>query len=219
MRTYNFRPDYRHESFAFDDFISGSNGSGTIGLFEWIASGGSPVVLAAVAGHPGIFRLDTGVTASTVAGMGATTNGTGSIWCDDFFDVRFLVRLNTNDADTQVRIGLQGAFSSDPGSSGVYFEKLYADTSWFAVTRYAATQTRSAAVAACSTNWLTARIRRLSSTAIGFTLDAGTEVSQSTNVFTGLAVQPFLQIKNQSAASKTIDIDYFEQRISGLSRT
>jgi hypothetical protein len=61
-------------------------------------------------------------------------------------------------------------------------------------------------------------LRRIDASTIGFSTAGGAEVTVTLNVPTA-AVEPFVQIKNAKAASKTIDVDYFERRIGGLSRT
>lgn len=219
MRQYGLLPDYRHEAYLQNDFIgSVISGASVIGEQYWSAAG-TLTNLAAVAGHPGIIEISTGASSGTVAYIVAGPNGIQPILPTDIFDTTFIVRLNTNDSDTQVRVGLSRTGSGDPASDGVYIEKLYTDTSWFGVTRAGSLQTRSAALASASTNWLTARMRRVNSSTVGFTLDGGTEVTATLTIPTTQQIAPFVQIKNQVASAKTIDVDYYEVRITGLSRT
>lgn len=221
MRTFNVRRDYRHEFYAHDDFFGLSYGSGaTTAEMGWILSSAGTSGFAGKAselGHPGLFTLSTGATSATVAGMTCFANGVGMLHVDDLFDFMVVMRLNNNDTDTQVRVGLFTA-TGDPSSNGIYFEKLYADTNWQAVTRYGATQTR-AAMAAVSTSWVTLRVRRYAANDIRFSIDGGAETKNTTNVPTGLSLNLSLQIKNQAASSKTMDIDFTELWIPGLSRT
>lgn len=132
----------------------------------------------------------------------------------------FVVRLNTNDTDTAVRVGDFQSAQNDPPSSGDYFEKLYADTNWFYVTRSGGTQTgsRTDTGIAVSTNWITFRINRASDSSIDFYINGTLIGSQTANIPTAVALNPGLHIVNQAAASKTIDIDYAKILIAGISR-
>jgi len=105
----------------------------------------------------------------------------------------------------------------NPPADGIYVEKLEADTSWFGVTRSASSETRTAALAACSTSWVKFRVWRLNATTVGFTVNDGTEVTATATV-TSLPISPMIQIRNSAAADKTIDFDFFDISITGLSR-
>lgn len=212
-------PNYRTTYWVKDDFSSSIASNGTVGELGWAGSNGTITNLAATGtGHPGVIHLDTGATQNTICNIEIDTVGTGMIWSAELFDITFVVRVN--ETDSQIRLGMMGAGSSDPSANGVFFEKLQADTSWFGVSRKGGVQTRSS-TSATSTNWVTLRLRRLSSTTTGFSVDGAAEVTDSgTNADVAAAVQPFVQIKNTAAAaSRTMDVDYFEMMISGLSRT
>lgn len=215
----NSRQDYRHGLYMKDDFACGIQGNGTGGELGW-TQGGS-IASIVVQGHPGVYHIDTTATITTLTYMCLSLNGgtTQPLHVDDIWETVWVVRQNTADTDTQIRIGVAASASGNPASNGVYFEQLYADTSWYGVTRFGGTQTKSSAILGYDTGWHTFRVRRINSTTIGFTIDNGTEVTQNSNVPTGLGVQPFIHIINQTAASKTVDIDLFECLVSGLSRT
>lgn len=211
--------DYRTSCFQKDDFTAGTGTSSNIGELQWTQSNGTLTVPTA-AGHPGIIRQDTGAGAGTLCCLVNASAGNPLWFANELFDMTWVVRLNTNDTDTQMRIGATSSGTGDPASNGIFVEKLYADTSWFGVVRASAAQTRTAALAACSTNWLTVRIRQTTAGTILFSLDGAAEVSQGGgNVPGATGLVPWIQIKNQSAASKTYDIDYYELTITGLSRT
>lgn len=213
--------NYRTASFIQDDFVAGAAGTGIIGAGWTQNNGAAFTFLAPVAGHPGIGRLDTSATINTVLGLGLTTNGSGSLLANELFDMTFVIRLTQTDTDTQVRVGLQGSATGDTSSNGIYFEKTFAQTtSWLGAVQAGGVRSNTAAVGSLSTNWVTLRIRQAAVGTILFSVDGGAEVSQGGgNVPAGVAVQPFVQIKNQVASSKTMDIDYFEMTITGLSRT
>lgn len=203
-----------------DDFSSGGLATLQIGEIGWalvLTSTGSVIARDGETDHPGIIRLSTGATSGSTAQIGVRGAGTGIFVPAAFFDLTLFARLNTNDASTTIRFGLATTWNSNPDVRGIYMEKLAADTSWFGVCRDASTQTRTAALIACNTSFHKFRIRRVSATQIGFTIDAGTEVLLNTNVPTA-ALQPFFQIVNTAAADKTADIDYMQLIVPGLAR-
>lgn len=206
-----------------DDFVGGSTSSGQVGKLGWTTSGGSSNYRVSEANHLGIFRRDTGSSAGTVTLLNlvaATGSGHNNGILGGTRDMSFLVRLNTNDSDTAVRVGDFQSASNDPPSSGDYFEKLYADTNWFYVTRNGGTQTgsRTDTGIAVSTGWITLRINRASDASIDFYVNGTLIGSQTANIPTSMALNPGLQIVNQSAASKTIDIDHAKIIVGGISR-
>lgn len=192
-----------------DDFMTGGSSQYTFGVLGWAAYGAIlPNLLAAEAGHPGIIQSATGTSNGTNVGFSLRGSvAFGVLLAAETFDVQFIVRLNTNDSSTLVRVGLGLDPTNNPPANGLYVEKLAADTSWFGVTRASSSQTRTAALAATSTSWVRLRIRRLNSTTIGFSINGGTETTATATIpTTGLA--PFVQIINAAASNKTIDVDY-----------
>lgn len=219
-RTVGFKSDYTAETPPLvDDFDCGVNGNGGVGRLGWGVSGtGTVASVASESGRHGLVRLSTGAGAGTLCHLHLGLNGTGSVWADDQWDIRFLLRMNTVDADTQVRIGLSGSGSGDPDANGVYFEKLYADLNYKFVTRSAGVQTRTSWVGYSAGAWYYFRLRRINATTIGYTGTGSADITQTTNIPTGIALQPFVQIKNQSAVNKTMDVDFFELGMGGLAR-
>jgi hypothetical protein len=198
-----------------DHFLGGGSAtSGSVGELGWIFAGGTFAVGSAPAGHPGVYRRDTGAVINTTAYARLTAN----IRPSDMFDETWEFRLNTNDADTRVRMGLSSDWATDTPVAAIYVEKKLADTEWFGAARAASTETRTAALDTVDTDWHTARMRRTSASAVAFSIDGGAEVSVSTNVPTTDAVYIGMQIFNNAAASKTVDLDCFRMRVTGLER-
>jgi hypothetical protein len=209
-----FRLDHRRDLYLKDDFIAGATATSEL---QWQNMGGTISRVAGLADHPGILRYDTTATSGTLAGMTLGQNGTGTFLPAEMFDMTWILRLNTNDANTLVRIGLEATGNSNPDSNGIYIEKLAADTQWFGVTRAASSQNRTTALANVSTNWVKFRIRRVNATTVAFSLDDGAETTATLTIPT-VALQPILFITNSTTASKTIDIDFFELYIGNLGR-
>ena len=197
-----------------DDFLSGNASTGTIGALGWFLTGTSS--LNSESANPGFIRKDTSAVAATVSslllsGLQANINyqtTRTAVW---------LARLNTNDANTTMRIGESSGCTVSPIVSGLYFEKLDADTNWFAVTRNAGVQTRTDTTVAVNTNFNTFTISIIGAgTSVIFSIN-GTLVTNTTNIFPGLT-SPCAQIVNSAAAAKTFDVDYFQIRLTGLTR-
>jgi hypothetical protein len=202
-----------------EEFIGGTIASGQIGNFGWLFVGGTTATVNAEASHPGIIRRDTSATISTISYLTLrAATGLNHFLASEMFDVTWVFRLNVNDADTRVRIGLSSDPSADAPASAIYLEKILTDTQWFGVCRAASTQSRTAALATVDTGWHKIRIRRTDSATIGFTFDAGAEVTLATNVPGALGVQPSSQIFNNAAASKTLDHDFFHLKITAMVR-
>lgn len=201
-------------SFAIvDEFASGApNTSGQIGSLGWM-SGGCVSSVSAEANRPGIIRLDTSATANTQCAMWIRqSTGSGIVQGASLFDTLWYVRLNTNDANTLIRVGLSSNCGADTFETA-YFEKLAADTTWFRVTKLGATQTRTDTAIAVSTAWVKMRVRRIDASTIGFTLDAAAEQTNTTNTPAG-HIQPCVYIDNNIAAAKTADVDYFRLKLA-----
>lgn len=196
-----------------DEFASGATlSSGQIGSLGWM-SGGCTSSVSAEANRPGIVRLDTGTTANAQCAIWTRQSaGSGIVQGASLFDALWYVRLNTNDANTLIRVGM-----SDNCGAGTfevaYFEKLAADTTWFRVTRLGATETRTNTTIATSTAWVKFRVRRTDANTIGFTIDANAEQTNTTNTPAG-TLQPCMYIDNNTAASKTVDVDYFRLKLN-----
>lgn len=201
-------------SFIKDDFIVSN--AGTFGELVWNNVGNSAAVLD-VAGRPGVVNKSTGAATGTFSYICPRALAFQPMNASENFDVLWMVRLNTNDANTAVQIGLSRNPAIINPNDGAYIEKQAADTSWFGVNRAGGVQTRTAAMASVTTNWVKFRIRRIDASTIGFTVDTNTEVTLTTNVPT-TTVQPCVSISNTANADKNIDIDYFHLLIFGLSR-
>lgn len=196
-----------------DEFLTG-NGSGAFGSLGWSTVGAT--IQGSETNRPGIMRLDTTAVAATQARMSFSNSGALDYTIGN---IQFWVaRVNTNDANTLVRIGAGNSVALSPPGNGVYFEKLDADTNWFCVTRAAAVQTRTDSTVAVNTSFNTFRIARNSS-GVTFSIN-GTSVcgTHTTNIPSTTFISPLVFIINSAAAAKTIDVDYFQHSQSGIIR-
>lgn len=203
----------------FDDFMAGSTSSGQIGKMGWSALNGSRTNISSEAGHPGLLQLSTGASSGTVASveLAAAANG-NSIYASEMFDITFIIRLNNNDANTTLRAGISANGSSATPAAAAYFEKLDGDTNWFRITRNSSVQTRTDTTIGVSTSFVKLRVRRIDASTIGFTINANAEQTLTTNLPAGSGLAPFVQITNSAASAKTVDLDFAQIIVTGISR-
>lgn len=207
---------FRSSIFLQDEFLSGLNTNGTIGSLGFGASGGTTTLLAGETNRYGIVRRDTSAVINTIANMTLNSASSSAVNFAVPGSMVWLSRLNTNDANTTVRIGAVNLISANPPANGIYFEKLDADTNWFCVTRSGGVQTRTDSGVAIDTNFNNFTMTRNSSGAL-FSLNNTTVCTHTTNI-TATFLNPAVVITNSAAAAKTIDIDYFQIILTGISR-
>lgn len=201
--------DYRSSVQLQDDFTHGGATTGIIGALGWAFAGGVASFQASESGAPGIFRRTTSASSGVTAYMMLNT-GTQEVFPAGSMDIMWKARLNTNDANTTVRLGAGYLVNTSP-SNGQYFEKLDADTNWFAVTRAGGVQTgsRTDTGIAVDTSFHTFRVIRTASATVRFELDNVLVAVQTANI-PSQALTAFVQIINSTTEDKTIDMDYFE---------
>jgi hypothetical protein len=214
--------DYKNKFVLQDDFITGTGASAQIGALGWGVSGGTATMQASTTadgGHPGLARLDTGAGAGTLARMMFETQTNALLALGSWSaDMTWVMRLNQTNTNTMSRIGTGDDYTSDPPGTGVFFEKLNADTEWFCVTRQGASQTRVTSSVTTDTSFHTFRMNSTPA-GVSFYID-GSAVCGGTFVATlpTTLTQPTVWIKNVDAASKTLDVDYFGIEVTGLVR-
>jgi len=200
-----------------DDFIGGLTTSGAVGGLGWKLSNGTVAVQVSEANRPGIVRRDTSAVSGTTAAL-LLYNSSLLFSMTQPINTTFITRLNTNDANTTVRQGLRDNSSGLQPTEGVYFEKVDADTNWFCISRMGGVETRTDSTIAVSTNFAKFQVSKNSS-GTTFKINGATVCNSpvSTNQPTGLN-NFTVNITNSAAASKTIDIDYFDLTYTGLTR-
>jgi len=211
---------YKSQIIFQDEFISGTTTSGVIGSLGWGFSNGTVTQLVSETNRPGILRRDTGAGAGTVTSLRLNINASATFAANLAHDLLWMVRVNNNDADTAVRVGLATpAFTTDPPTDGIYFEKLYADTNWFCITRASSTETRTDSGIAVDTSFNTFAYEKISSptSSVIFQINNTVVCTHTTNLPTGLS-SPWTHIVNQVGAAKTLDHDYVQFHVYGLAR-
>lgn len=168
---------------VLDDFMRSGGSSGVpaadIGDLSWASSkigsgtgeAATSSFLDAITGYqnPGTAVL-TSPNAAASAVVITFPGAYGLTYLADY-TLTAVFKIDQNDTDTEFRIGLCNTAAASPPSHGVFIEKAAADTEWYGVQRNAGSQTRTAAgLLACSTDYVCARMRRLSATSTGFAM-------------------------------------------------
>lgn len=192
-----------------DDFIPGLTSNGTLGTLGWFTSGGTATSIAGEPNEPGIFRKETTAVSGTVAPLLLSGTQT-SMDVDSQFDMLLRGRLNTNDANTTMRIGFSNGCTISI-VNGIYFEKLDGDTNWFGVTNQGGVSTRTDTGVAVNTSFNYFEIKKRPGV-ISFRINGALVATNTTNIpVTGY--QYCDQIINSAAANKTFDHGYFQLTI------
>jgi hypothetical protein len=210
-----------------EDFMDGAAATslsiGEGGWFSTDTNAGGSTTRTVIAGHPGVQRLDSGATAGNVRQIAA--NNLASLGVSDVFDLYAWFQINQT--DSLARIGLAAAWNAAQPTSGIYLEKLDTGvapigTDWYFVTRNAGTQTATDSAVAVVTGWHQLRIRQFKdkgTLTVGFTLDSGAEVLQTTNLPAGGALVRGAHVGNgANASSRTLDLDLIDFLVPNLVR-
>lgn len=198
-----------------EEFLTGTNATGTIGSLGWTAANGA-VSAASTANAPGYTRRDTSAAAGTIA---STFHHISGSLVDPTLNHSILwrVRIVTNDNATTVRAGEAAPPTTNPPTSGIYFERLDTDTNWFCVTRSAGVQTRTDSTIATTGNFVNLSYTRNSS-GVMWSIDGVAVCGTSTTNIPTAFTLAFTQVINTGAVAKQLDHDYFQLRIVGITR-
>lgn len=207
--------DWRTTVVLQDEFCIGSGGSGSVGALGWNAAGTVSAGTGSLANHPCTIIVDTGASSGTIARIGCFGSGAGfnSSYPQS---VTWDLKATQIDGNTTIRFGTAATFGTNPPNDGVYFERLDADTNWFVVTRASSTSVRVDTGIAADTNFHRFRFEE-GATAVRFYIDDVLIGTQTANISSAY-VCPGAFIINSTAASKKIEIDYFEMRATNIGR-
>jgi len=204
-----------------DDFLFASTESGEIGDLGWGFTNGTWTLANAVTNHPGICRRASTAVIDAVAsaypgGGGATPN----MNFDQLREMNWVVRVPTTIANMDIRIGLSNDFTANPPLNGAYFEKLTADTNWFGIGRVSNVETRTdTGVAAAADAWVNFRLRRVSATVLGFSVNNGAEIQVAGNMpIDSTALLPGFHIIPKALSARSLDTDFFSMVLTAQDR-
>lgn len=215
--------NYKSTFVLQEDFVSGTTGNGTIGTTGATVSGGTTGFLApADINRPGVLNRSTGAASGTITFttlMSSTVGGhNNGIDPALNFSTTLIQRLNNNDANTTFRAGMANSWTGNGPNNEIILEKLGADTNYFCATRVAAGAiTRVDSGVAVTTNWSTLKIVKTAA-GVQFYLDGVAICGLITSGLPTTYIGPGWQIVNSAAVAKTMDIDYGDLVVTGLTR-
>jgi hypothetical protein len=205
-------------SYEKEDFLSNvdSAGDSKFGDLSWNTNNiGSISFIPSETSHPGILRI-TCTSGNYRVVYIYNSAGSPTLLPAQTFDTYMVLRTNQNDSNTTFRMGFGDLPAADPPSNGIYLERTGADASWFLVTRSGGVESRQTTAVAIGTVFVSARLRRVDASTIGLTIGTNAEATTTANIpSTGL--EPMIGLKSASS-TKTADIDFFDELITGLSR-
>ena len=205
----------------FDEFLFASTEAGEIGELGWGFTSGTWNLINAVTNHPGICRrTSTAVIDAIASAYPGGGGGTANMNFDQLDEISWIVRVPTTIANMDIRIGLSSDFTSATAANGAYFEKLSADTNWFGVGRVSNVETRTnTGVAAAADAWVNLKLRRVSATVLGFTVNGGTEIEVAGNMpIAGNALLPGFHIIPKALSARSLDVDAFGMLLNANTR-
>jgi len=209
--------NYRYGFTLQDEFLSGTQSSSQVGSLGWVTAGGV-AAQSAEANSPGLYRFSTGAVINTISRL--STHNSSAFDPSTYHRISWLVRVNTPDANTTVRFGAANSVAGNPPNNGIVFEKLAADTNWFAVVYSGAVlQHRIDTGIAVSASFVSLMYEYNPATAsIGFFVNRQLVVTISNPVIPAAFISPYGFIINTAAADKTFDVDYFDMIVKGITR-
>lgn len=213
---------------VFDHFATG-NHSQPVGMLGWLHDNASPtgtdwlLPSASQVGAIGIFKIRTSATTNNTSNLRTPSAPANMMLASSNFDATFrVVTAATNDA--VVRVGLLcGTPSTTPDApSGMFFEMdatINSSQNWFAKMRaFSADQDSKdmgvAPPAALTNQFQTFRLRRLTASTVGFSINGGMEQVLSYTFGSTSACGPFVQVSNRVPASQQAYIDYFRLKVA-----
>ena len=202
-----------------DDFIAASTETGETGALGWSWTNGSIVNGNAEQNHPGIITRRSGVTAAQVASMYLAGAGTTTRFrYDEWTECTFIIACVVTNTDFAVRIGIISDATSNTPVSGVYFERLAADTAWWRVTRAASTQTRNTTSSNVSTSWVKFRILKNGAN-VEFYIDGVLNGTHSTNIpAAAITLMPFIQVIPSTTTARDLKTDLIQYKLAAMTR-
>lgn len=209
--------------FAADDFISGSNVDGDIGLLGWRLAVNSVLTGTPNSGtayqygeanHPGIFRIASGMVSGNSQGLFLAGSAVGPLAATTGLKIRVVFRLGSTAACaffcgiTNDFGGLAGQTNSATRYLGLRCDTNDGDTVFYAVAKNAASETKTTTAVALSTGWHNLLIELTAGGSTAQITLNGTVVSLSTNLIYDAAPSYFAcESLTRTNATKSADVD------------
>jgi hypothetical protein len=207
----------RASTILVDEFMFASTEAGEIGELGWGFTSGTWNLVSAVSNHPGICRRTSTAVIDAIASSYPGGGGTAvNMLFEQLDEINWVVRVPTTIANMDIRIGLANDFTANPPINGAYFEKLTADTNWFGIGRVSNVETRTdTGVAAAADAWLNLKLRRVSETVLGFSVNGGAEIQVAGNMpVNSTSLLPGFHIIPKALSARSLDVDFFSMTLA-----
>lgn len=202
-----------------DDFVGGGLATAAIGELGWSFNAGSVQRTTVVSHRPGVIRRLSSTTAGEAASLFLGATGYASFTTENFARTTWYVAFENNNADYNARLGVASEPSSDTPTHGIYFERKYNDSQWYAVCRNNNTQTRAATGITFSTSWVRFGIVLRSSNTVDFYINGALVATITTNIpASSTGLHPFVHVVPTSAVTRSYLVDRFDLALSSINR-
>jgi hypothetical protein len=201
---------------VYEDFLNNGSNSGSIGNLGWGFFGCSGQGPLNVAGWFGAYELKTGTSSGNQCAIFLNPDGTFStlsMTCDKDFDNYFKFALgSTSSIAMAAGFANNGIGATIQNEMAVEYDTGVPDSNFMFVTIVTGgAPTRLSSGVAADTAAHVVRIRSIDACShVLFSLDGGSE-SSFTSVPTGSgALSPLISLQTHTAASKTLDMDFWQ---------
>lgn len=199
----------------FDEFIGGTLHSRSIGELGWTAKKIHMFGTDAQVNHPGIAA---GYVKKNKTGcLSLSPHEAPSVMGSSFFNMAYKTLMFKVDSDATLRLGLLQNPHDYNLTEGIYLGKNDGDLNFFGTCISNDILTRVDLGVPIDRFWHTFRLRRISSTMIGFRLDNAMEYTITSNIST-VAMNPAIQIRGSAGDVQGMMIDRFDLSIFNLMR-
>ena len=214
------RTDPDSKTLIVEHFFANTLTTGLLGDLGWRFTNGSVSEGAAEAGHPGIIRRTSAATSGNVASMYlGSVVGSGLFRWDQFEQCTFVIKIVSLTNNCTYRFGITTTAGTNPPSIGVYFNLPIVSSAgdWAPVMKNGANANSTINAWAGSTSWVKLKIRKISNTQVGFTVDSNPEVTETlaapNNIPDSTTMQWFMQIVPGTNNLQSVDNDFFSSII------
>lgn len=205
-----------------DDLDCALATSGAIGRNGWslnLSGSGAGAAIASETQHPGLYRLSTGATLNSVAGL----YNTAGPYLNDIDECEFIFRIGSSLASVQYGVFIADTTALGTSVFGVIFNSANDAANWTTYKTVAGVNTTATfSKAAVVSEWWRAFFKRTGSGAFDATIERMSDNSSATVNISGLTLGAYTNVQFRcvglATANKTMDPDYCRLNSEVLTR-
>ncbi|MCI0706044.1 MAG: hypothetical protein L0Y80_00985 [Ignavibacteriae bacterium] len=207
--------DLANTAELYDDFITVPTSTvDTVSIFGWVSFGlssfgpGNSEDTEGRIGMVGIYNNSSSPGGLRISSAGVDINFPATYW--------FSAKTNfSTSSNWRGAVGLFEEPDTWEPNNGIYFKNEGGN--WIAVTRNDATSTTTDTGVGQSVSYKQFKIVVESSSSVKFYIDGNLEATHTTNIPNGIGYALF-SIRSAGGGTRSMDIDYFQMRMTGLNR-